>query len=398
MVDRAHPRSMAVTRLSDSQKTELVVRFRAGEGSQALANAYGCSAATITRTVRAALDPAEYERLKQSGGRRGGAPSSGDAPSAEALALTHTQPELAYPESELAFPESRPTAREVPLPPSDLEEAGGAPEADLAHPAPGNLALADADDFATDNFANDSLASDDEDMPGEDEGEDEGEGEGGDENDEIVEANDIVEVNDIVEADDIVGEADGDDDITNDDDLNGEDEDLDDEDDEFADIDDEDELSDEDDDSDDDDSDDDSDDDEADIGVIRPRGTRRHHAADALAALGTAARTGQPVETLPLEEASLPASAYMLVDKTVELQARPLSEFPELGLLEAEELERQALVVFGNPRQAKRQCGRSQRVIKIPDTSVFVRTSRFLVSQGISRVVIEGALYSLPGS
>jgi hypothetical protein len=114
--------------------------------------------------------------------------------------------------------------------------------------------------------------------------------------------------------------------------------------------------------------------------------------------LGTAARTGQPVETRPLEEASLPASAYMLVDKTVELQARPLSEFPELGLLEAEELERQALVVFGNPRQAKRQCGRSQRVIKIPDTSVFVRTSRFLVSQGISRVVIEGALYSLPGS
>lgn len=366
---------MAVTRLSDSQKTELVVRFRAGEGSQALANAYGCSAATITRTVRAALDPAEYERLKQSGGRRGGAPSSGEAPSAEALALTHTQPELAY-------PESRPTAREVPLPPSDLEEAGGAPEADLAHPAPGNLALADADDFATDNFANDSLASDDEDMPGED----------GDENDEIVEANDIVE------ADDIVGEADGDDDITNDDDLNGEDDDLDDEDDEFADIDDEDELSDEDDDSDDDDSDDDSDDDEADIGVIRPRGTRRHHAADALAALGTAARTGEPVETRPLEEASLPASAYMLVDKTVELQARPLSEFPELGLLEAEELERQALVVFGNPRQAKRQCGRSQRVIKIPDTSVFVRTSRFLVSQGISRVVIEGALYSLPGS
>ena len=401
MVDRAHPRSMAVTRLSDSQKTELVVRFRAGEGSQALANAYGCSAATITRTVRAALDPAEYERLKQSGGRRGGAPSSGDAPSAEALALTHTQPELAYPESELAyqepelaFPESRSTAREVPLPPLDLEEAGGAPEADLAHPAPGNLALADADDFATDNFANVSLASDDEDMPGEDEGE------GGDENDEIVEANDIVEVNDIVEADDIVGEADGDDDITNDDDLNGEDDDLDDEDDEFADIDDEDDLSDEDElsDEDDDSDDDDSDDEEADIGVIRPRGTRRHHAADALAALGTAARTGQPVETLPLEEASLPASAYMLVDKTVELQARPLSEFPELGLLEAEELERQALVVFGNPRQAKRQCGRSQRVIKIPDTSVFVRTSRFLVSQGISRVVIEGALYSLPGS
>lgn len=370
---------MAVTRLSDSQKAELVVRFRAGEGSQALASAYGCSAATITRTVRAALDPAEYERLKQSGGRRSGAPSSGEAPSPEALAPTHTQSELAYPQSELAFPESKPSAREFPLPTSDPEAASCAQEADLSEPAPGVLALADADDFAIDNFANDTFANDtfandDEDVPGEVE----------DESDKIVEAIDLIVA------------VDGDDD-----DLSSEADDLDDDDDEFADIDDEDEdeLSDEEDDLDDDDpDDDDSDDEEADIGVIRPRGTRRHHAADALAALGTAARTGQPVETRPLEEASLPASAYMLVDKTVELQARPLSEFPELGLLEAEELERQALVVFGNPRQAKRQCGRSQRVIKIPDTSVFVRTSRFLVSQGISRVVIEGALYSLPGS
>ena len=383
MVGRARPRSMAVTRLSDSQKTELVVRFRAGEGSQALASAYGCSAATITRTVRAALDPAEYERLKQSGGRRSGAPSSGEAPSPEALAPTHTQPELAYPQPELAFPESKPSAREFPLPTSDPEAAGRAQEADLAEPAPGILALADAADLANENFANDTFAAADENVPGEVE----------DESDEIAEAIDLI----------VPGDGD-------DEHLNSEADDLDDDDDEFEDIDDEDEdeLSDdeddleddlEDDDPEDDDlEDDDSDDEEAANGVIRPRGTRRHHAADALAALGTAARTGQPVETRPLEEASLPASAYMLVDKTVELQARPLSEFPELGLLEAEELERQALVVFGNPRQAKRQCGRSQRVIKIPDTSVFVRTSRFLVSQGISRVVIEGALYSLPGS
>jgi hypothetical protein len=63
-----------------------------------------------------------------------------------------------------------------------------------------------------------------------------------------------------------------------------------------------------------------------------------------------------------------------------------------------DEQQRQALVVFLNPRQAKRQCGRSQRVIKIPDTRVLERTSRFLVAQGISRVLIEGSLYSLPGS
>ena len=103
-------------------------------------------------------------------------------------------------------------------------------------------------------------------------------------------------------------------------------------------------------------------------------------------------------EARPLVGAALPDSAYMLVDKTVELQARPLSEFPELGRLAPGEEERQALVVYVNPRQAKRQCGRTQRVIKLPDPSLLERTAPYLLAQGISRVVIEGALYALPGS
>ena len=57
-----------------------------------------------------------------------------------------------------------------------------------------------------------------------------------------------------------------------------------------------------------------------------------------------------------------------------------------------------ALMVFVNPRQAKRLCGRSQRVIKIPDTTVLSRTAPYLLAQGISRLVVEGALFALPGS
>jgi hypothetical protein len=104
------------------------------------------------------------------------------------------------------------------------------------------------------------------------------------------------------------------------------------------------------------------------------------------------------IRPLPLAAADLSGSAWMLVDKTVELQARPLSEFTELGRLPADEQDRQALTVFVNPRQAKRQCGRTQRVIKIPDPAVFHRTAPFLLAQGISRVVIEGSLFALPGS
>ena len=55
-------------------------------------------------------------------------------------------------------------------------------------------------------------------------------------------------------------------------------------------------------------------------------------------------------------------------------------------------------MVFLNPRQAKRQCGRTQRVIKVPDLKVFELTAPYLLAQGISRVVIEGAVYALPGS
>jgi transposase-like protein len=106
----------------------------------------------------------------------------------------------------------------------------------------------------------------------------------------------------------------------------------------------------------------------------------------------------EPVHCRCLSEAQLPATAYLLVDKTVELQPVALSDCADLGPLAAEEAERQALQVYLNPRHAKRHCGRSQRVIPLPDLSLLQRTAPFLLAQGISRVVIEGSLYSLPGS
>jgi len=101
----------------------------------------------------------------------------------------------------------------------------------------------------------------------------------------------------------------------------------------------------------------------------------------------------------PLQSGALPASVYLLVDKTVELDIRPLREFAELGTLPEDEQDRQALMLYANPRQAKRQCGRSQRVIKVPDSGVLERTSRYLVAQGITRLVLEGGdLFAIPGA
>ncbi|QNI63565.1 helix-turn-helix domain-containing protein [Synechococcus sp. A15-44] len=112
--------------------------------------------------------------------------------------------------------------------------------------------------------------------------------------------------------------------------------------------------------------------------------------------LGVGDLSDRPLnQAQPFSVELLPDSAYMLVDKVVELDARPLKEFPELGLLDDTEQERQGLCLYASPRAAKRQCGRSQRVIKVPDTAVFQRTSSYLLARGITRLVLDGTLIAL---
>ena len=105
-----------------------------------------------------------------------------------------------------------------------------------------------------------------------------------------------------------------------------------------------------------------------------------------------------PCVSKPLVASELPASLYLLVDREVELKGTPVKDFTELGLIASEEEELQAIALFINPRQAKRQCGRSQRVIKVPDSSLLELTAPYILAQGISRIVLEGALYAVPGS
>ena len=258
---------MAASRLSDSQKHELVQRYRQGESSSDLASAYGCSANTVSRTVKAALDPAEYEQLKQQRGRSVAVVASAPAAQADDPVLEHTP---------------APAVIASPPPEALAAEADGG---DQDEESP--LAIDDADDFGDDD----------------------------------------VDVD--VEVDD--GDLDSDDD------------------------------------------------------AFRP-----------IAVLPLVVNQ-EPVQVRPLEAAVLPESLYMLVDKTVELQPKPLRDFSELGLIPVEEEERQALQLFANPRQAKRHCGRTQRVIKMPDPEVLVRQASYLQVKGISRLVVEGALYALPG-
>jgi hypothetical protein len=313
---------MPAARLSDSQKAEVVERFRAGEGLQQLAEAYGCSPNTVSRAVKAALDPGEYDRIKERN-RRSATPrmepadplvpaliaSHGEEPGGEGEGANEGDSEGSGRAEDAALEFDRPSGATDPIVSPVTQRV---PVAAIAHDPPqspirrsGQRTLADAP---------------------------------------AVDRRDEPAVLAIDDADDF-GDDESDDDLA---------------------------------------IDADSDDSEGQIFVPVP--------------LLEVVDDHTEIRPLPLTAADLRGSAWMLVDKTVELQAKPLSEFTELGRLPVEEQDRQALMVFVNPRQAKRHCGRTQRVIKIPDPAVFTLTAPYLLAQGISRVVIEGALFALPGS
>ena len=103
----------------------------------------------------------------------------------------------------------------------------------------------------------------------------------------------------------------------------------------------------------------------------------------------------QKLEFELLNHENLPDSVYMLVDKKVELESKLISELPEWNFLPESELKRNAILLFSNQRSAKRNCSRTQRVIKIPNTRVFGISKSYLVSKGITRLILDDSIIAL---
>jgi hypothetical protein len=366
---------MATARLIDSQKQELVRRFRQGESTQALADHFGCSATTITRMVRAELGPEDYAALRDQRQRKAGrdrqiplaiasepGPAPGEPesppPAPETAARSErTEPLAARDNGEDGEQPLRPEGqpqREIPSPASSVRAGEGTiGHADSAASGVHNE-VDEGDDLDANNQieTSDPIESFDESETFDVINRNAPTTENNETNEEPLEPQaDSTTVLAIDDADDFADDGDSEDDLlTSDED--GEDEDD------------------------------------------GPLDNQDFHPVAVLPIVVDDQHETRPAPWTP---DVLPSCAYLLVDKTVELQARPLGEIPELGRLPMEEQDQQALVLFTNPRQAKRHCGRTQRVIKLPDPALLGRTAPYLRAQGISRVVIEGALYALPG-
>jgi transposase-like protein len=142
-------------------------------------------------------------------------------------------------------------------------------------------------------------------------------------------------------------------------------------------------LLDEDDMDDDEDDEDDDYDDEDDEDDNEPFITRPRKISQAL------------VEVLPISHAELPRPCYIVVDRGGELITRPLGDFSELGKISLTEFQQRTLPVFDNHRVARRFSNRNQRVIKVPDGEMLQKTAPYLEAKGISRLLVDGQVYSL---
>lgn len=102
-----------------------------------------------------------------------------------------------------------------------------------------------------------------------------------------------------------------------------------------------------------------------------------------------------PVQVLPLSIAHLPKTCYLVIDRASELITRPLKDFGDLGQIPNIETQQKTLPIFDNHRVAKRFSTKRDRVIKVPDSKMLHKARTHLQAKGITRLLIDGQVYSL---
>ncbi len=99
--------------------------------------------------------------------------------------------------------------------------------------------------------------------------------------------------------------------------------------------------------------------------------------------------------SVPISKIEFPNTAYMIVNKKIELETKYLKEYPEWQFLSNEELNRKTIEIYIDLKVAKRSCNKEQKVIKVTNTDVFKIVAPILISRGISRIVSPDNLIAL---
>ena len=110
---------------------------------------------------------------------------------------------------------------------------------------------------------------------------------------------------------------------------------------------------------------------------------------------GVELNSQKDLSSLPIIDFEFPETAYMVVDKGIELETKFLKDYPEWQFLPKDDLNRKTIQVYFDLKNAKRDCSKEQKVIKVPNTDVFKIVSPILISRGITRIITEDQLIAL---
>lgn len=110
---------------------------------------------------------------------------------------------------------------------------------------------------------------------------------------------------------------------------------------------------------------------------------------------GVELNSQKDLSSLPIIDFDFPNIAYMIVDKGIELETKFLKDYPEWQFLPKDDLNRKTIQVYFDLKNAKRNCSKDQKVIKVPNTDVFKIVSPILISRGITRIITENQLLAL---
>ena len=101
------------------------------------------------------------------------------------------------------------------------------------------------------------------------------------------------------------------------------------------------------------------------------------------------------LSSIPIDEVDFPEIVFMIVDKKIELETKLLREYPDWQFLPESQLNQKTIELYPELRDAKRDCKKEQKVIKVVNTQVFRIVAPILISRGISRLVCSDKLIAL---
>ena len=101
------------------------------------------------------------------------------------------------------------------------------------------------------------------------------------------------------------------------------------------------------------------------------------------------------LSSIPIDQIDFPKVVFMIVDKKIELETKLLQDYPEWRFLPEEDLKNKTIEIFSDLKDAKRNCKKDQKVIKVPNPNVFKIASRIMLSRGISKIISDKQLIAL---